>query len=231
MGKRRMRSCCSTGKHSARRALSPRQGIPSAKVLDTYRQALLSADEVLPRSYASLMVPCSAILIYSLILPVSKQHRLACCSSLLKRQGLFSAAQTAHLKRLCCSISRWKRSWHRSAKRSRARSSVLLFTTIGARLDKQATYHAARVYRETGLDPRMIDPLLTRLGERDLLLYRPYSRGMTLKIGGSISGPDESHCHRARFADRYERFEERLQKMLDYIHLQEARTTVVAPTW
>ncbi len=98
--------------------------------------------------------------------------------------------------------------------------AVLLFTTIGARLDKQATYNAARVYRETGLDPRMVDPILTRLGERDLLLYRPYSRGVTLKIGEELSDQANLIAIERSYAGRYERFEERLQKMLEYIRLQ-----------
>ncbi len=105
------------------------------------------------------------------------------------------------------------------AHESERETAVLLFTTIGARLDKQATYHAARVYRETGLDPRTVDPLLTRLGERDLLLYRPYSRGTTLKLEEELSEQTNLVAIEQRFAHRYQRFEERLQKMLEYIYL------------
>ena len=100
-----------------------------------------------------------------------------------------------------------------------AKPSCSLFSAIGARLDKQANYQAARVYRETKLDPRMIDPLLTRLAERDLLLYRPYSRGMTLRFEEALAEQTNLVAIEQRFADRYQRFEERLQNMLDYIYL------------
>ena len=106
------------------------------------------------------------------------------------------------------------------ANESERETVSLLFNAIGAKLDKQATYHAARVYRETRLDPRVIDPMLTRLAERDLLLYRPYSRGVTLRIGVELSDLIHLKAIEQRFDARYERFEERLQKMQAYIQLQ-----------
>ena len=95
-----------------------------------------------------------------------------------------------------------------------------LFEVIGAAQDKQATYQAAAVYRQTELDPRSIDPLLVRLAERDLLLYRSYSRGVTLKMEAGLAKRTTLQAIEQRFAARYERFEERLQKMLEYIHLR-----------
>ena len=75
-----------------------------------------------------------------------------------------------------------------------------LFEAIGAALDRQATYHAAAVYRETRLDPRSIDPLLVRLAEHDLLLYRAYSRGVTLKVGEELSDKTNLNAIEQRFA-------------------------------
>src|SRR5438876_106713 len=65
--------------------------------------------------------------------------------------------------------------------------ATLLFRTIGAEPDRQATYQATSVYKATGLDPRHIDPLLVRLAEQNLLLYRAYSRGITLKIEAGLA--------------------------------------------
>ena len=84
----------------------------------------------------------------------------------------------------------------------------------------KVTYQAATVYKATGLDPRRVDPLLVRLAEHDLLLYRSYSRGVTLKTEAGLAGRANLQAIEQRFAARYERFEERLQKMLDYIHLR-----------
>src|SRR5207253_4585289 len=98
--------------------------------------------------------------------------------------------------------------------------AATLFDAIGAAQDRQATYQAASVYRETRLDPRRIDPLLVRLAERDLLLYRSYSRGVTLHIELELADRADLNAIEQRFAGRYERFEERLQTMLEYIHLR-----------
>ncbi len=59
-----------------------------------------------------------------------------------------------------------------------------------------------------------------RLAERDLLLYRSYSRGVTLRTGPELAKGANLHAIEQGFAARYGRFEERLQKMLDYIHLR-----------
>jgi hypothetical protein len=95
-----------------------------------------------------------------------------------------------------------------------------LFDAIHAAQDRQATYQAVSVYRETGLDPRRVDPLLVRLAGRDLLLYRSYSRGVTLTMEAGVADRTNLQAIEQRFAARYERFEERLQKMLEYIHLR-----------
>ncbi len=99
-----------------------------------------------------------------------------------------------------------------------------LFDSIHAAQDRQATYQAVSVYRETGLDPRRIDPLLVRLAGRDLLLYRSYSRGVTLQMEAGVTDKVNLQAIEQRFAARYERFEERLQKMLEYIHLRSGQS-------
>ena len=58
------------------------------------------------------------------------------------------------------------------------------------------------------------------LAERDLLLYRSYSRGVTLKTESGLANRANLQAIEQGFAARYARFEERLQKMLDYIHLR-----------
>ncbi len=95
-----------------------------------------------------------------------------------------------------------------------------LFRQTGAEQDYQAKYHAARFFEQESLDPRAVDPLLNRLAGNNLLLYRPFSRGITLRFdevtlqSASLAGIEE------RFAERYRLFEGRLQTMLEYIRLQ-----------
>jgi RecQ family ATP-dependent DNA helicase len=195
------------------------QGIPNAKVLEAYRQALLSADDVLP---TAVRLPDGSLLCNPDVLA-----ELAAIEPTQARVLLFSFEEAGLVQRgadctleatilLNQSLDTILESLAHEAERE---AVVRLFSAIGAKLDKQAIYHAARVYRETRLDPRMIDPLLTRLAERDLLLYRPYSRGMTLKLEVALSEQTNLVAIEQRFADRYQRFEERLQKMLDYIYL------------
>jgi len=99
-------------------------------------------------------------------------------------------------------------------------TAATLFRAIGAARDHQASYNAAAVYKETGLDPRMVDSLLARLAERDLILYLSYNRGVTLTVAGELAHMDNLKVIEQRFASRYERFEERLQNMLEYVHLR-----------
>ncbi len=94
-----------------------------------------------------------------------------------------------------------------------------LFTALGALQDRQITYNAFNIFQATGLDPRQIDPLLVRLAERELLLYRSYSRGITLRIDPAMQNKEQLLHIEQRFNSRYQRFEERLQFMLDYAWL------------
>jgi hypothetical protein len=98
--------------------------------------------------------------------------------------------------------------------------SATLFDALGAEQDRLVFYRAAQIYEQTGIDPRSIDPLLVRLAERDLLLYRSYNRGITLTLNAQLADAAYLDTIEQRFADRYQRFEERLQAMLDYIKLR-----------
>ncbi len=195
------------------------QGIPNTSVLGAYRQALLSADE---ESASSVRLADNSLLCDPDVLA-----SLACIEPTLARVLLFSFEEAGLVQRgadctleatilLNQSLEAILDSLANEAERE---AVVLLFSAIGARLDKQANYHAVKVYRETRLDPRMMDPLFTRLAERDLLLYRPYSRGMTLKLGSELTEQTNLVAIEQRYADRYQRFEQRLQNMLDYIYL------------
>jgi hypothetical protein len=98
--------------------------------------------------------------------------------------------------------------------------AAALFVHTAASAEHQATYRATEFYKSTGMDPRAVDPLLTRLAEQELLLYRPYSRGITLIGSASVQALSDLDTIEQRFIGRYQRFEARLQAMLDYIRRQ-----------
>jgi ATP-dependent DNA helicase RecQ len=98
--------------------------------------------------------------------------------------------------------------------------AAALLTFLGAAADRQVTYHADDFHRATGHDPRRVDPLLNRLAAQEQLIYRPYSRGLTVRALPELEEEPRLAAIEERFADRYRRFEERLQAMLDYIRLR-----------
>ncbi len=102
-----------------------------------------------------------------------------------------------------------------SAEREMARS---LFSALKAEPEHQVTYRATEVYAQTGIDPRLIDPLLVKLAAQELLLYRAYSRGITFKFNQRIH--TMINAIEARFSSRYKRFEERLNRMIDFTKLK-----------
>jgi hypothetical protein len=108
----------------------------------------------------------------------------------------------------------------RLADPSEREHAAAVFAALGAELDRQVAYQAASVYSATGLDPRVLDPLLVGLAERDLLLYRPYSRGTTISLAAGLTDPQGTSAIEGRFAAQNERFEERLQTMLEFIRLR-----------
>jgi ATP-dependent DNA helicase RecQ len=196
------------------------QGMPRLQVLEAYWQALYEADQALPSVFrlADGALLCDPDGLADLADIERTQARVLLFSfeeAGLVRRGVDCALEaTVMLNQAPDAIL------SRIADPSERSMAATLFTAIGAAQDRQAPYQAASVYRETGLDPRLVDPLLVRLGANDLLLYRSYSRGVTLKTEEGLANKANLQAIEQRFAARYERFEERLQKMLDYIHLR-----------
>jgi ATP-dependent DNA helicase RecQ len=95
-----------------------------------------------------------------------------------------------------------------------------LWKNLGATQERQVTYRATRFHAGTDHDPRGVDPLLVRLAEQEKLIFRPYSRGLTLKTDPTIINPERLSAIEQRFAERYRLFEGRLQAMLAYVRLQ-----------
>lgn len=96
-----------------------------------------------------------------------------------------------------------------------------LFTFTSAAKDVTVRYQALAFYAATSHDPRQLDALLNRLAGQDLLIYRAFSRGLSLRLTSSLA--DEATLLTttlARFTNRYQQFEERLQAMLDFISLR-----------
>jgi ATP-dependent DNA helicase RecQ len=105
-----------------------------------------------------------------------------------------------------------------STERTRAHS---LFRALKAEPERQVTYRAAQVYAQSGIDPRLVDPLLVKLAAQEFVLYRAYSRGITLTIDEQrIRNDRELTAIEGRFGQRYQRFEKRLQDMIDYAKLK-----------
>jgi len=95
-----------------------------------------------------------------------------------------------------------------------------LFSSLGAAADRLVAYRAADFHRRTGRDPRHVDPVLNRLAGQEQLIYRPYARGMTVRPLPGLQEEGRLAAIEQRFADRYRRFEERLQAILQFIRLQ-----------
>ncbi len=95
-----------------------------------------------------------------------------------------------------------------------------LLRTLKAEPERQVSYRAATVYEQSGIDPRLVDPFLVKLAAQEQLLYRAYSRGITFTIDERIRNNRELSVIEDRFHHRYQRFEQRLQAMIDYIHLR-----------
>jgi len=196
------------------------QGMPNARVLEAYRQALLEADATLPSAVrlADDILLCNPDALAELADIEPTQARVLLFS--FEEAGLVRRGTDCTLEATILLNKPPDEILASMEDITERRTASTLFDAIGATLDRQAKYHAANVYRETGLDPRGIDPLLVRLAERDLLLYRAYSRGVTLKIEPGLADGTNLQAIEQRFASRYGRFEERMQKMLEYIHLR-----------
>lgn len=197
-----------------------RQSLPQAQAMEALRQALLTNE--------SAFASGARLADGALLCDLDELARLAGLEEIQTRVLLFAFEEAGLIRRdadctleagllLNQPVEAVLKTLEDASGRQLA---AALFAQTGAQQDYQATYHAGRFYEDTGLDPREVDPLLNQLAERDLLLYRPYSRGMTLH-----SEPDQLRSASLasiehRFAERYKRFEERLKTMIDFIKLQ-----------
>jgi len=197
-----------------------RQGLPDRRVLRAYQQALLTLDNEASSAFqlADGTVLCDPDTLAS----------LARIEPTLARVLLFSFEEAGLVERgpdctleatilLNQPIPAMLAAISDDVERTLA---AMLFDVLGAEQDRNVFYRAAQVYEQTAIDPRIIDPLLARLAEHDLLLYRSYSRGITLTLSAQLADVAYLDIIEQRFANRYQRFEERLQAMLDYIKLR-----------
>ncbi|HEY7127246.1 MAG TPA: RecQ family ATP-dependent DNA helicase [Ktedonobacterales bacterium] len=194
------------------------QGLPRSVVLDGYRQALLDAADDLPEA---ARLPDG-----TLLCDPDDLTRLARLETTLGRVLLYAFEEAGLIERGPDCTLEARLLLNQSGETvlatlsNPAELADALFRQTGAQQDYQAKYHAARFYDETGLDPRGVDALLNRLAANNLLLYRPFSRGITLRIDAAALRTTSLKVIEERFAGRYQLFESRLQAMLDYIKLQ-----------
>src|SRR2546421_9348793 len=196
------------------------QGMPKTKVLEAYRQALQDADQELPTAVrlADGALLCNPDALADLAGIEQTQARVLLFS--FEEAGLVQRGADCTLEATVMLNQTPETILSSIEDPDERHLAATLFDATGAAPDRAPSYRAAAVYREIGLDPRRIDPLLVRLAERDLLLYRSYSRGVTLKTELALANRANLQAIEQGFAARYGRFEERLQKMLDYIHLR-----------
>jgi len=197
-----------------------RQGVPRREVLKDYRDALLRAATILPVA--------ATLSDGALLCNPDDLARLAHVEPTQARVLLFSFQEAGLVRRgPDCTLEATlllnePAEAIVSAPRDDAERALAeaLFAYTGASRDRDAKYYAAPFAAATGLDPRLADPLLTRLAEREQLLYRPYNRGVTLAIEADQLENGDLAAIEGRFAGRYARFEARLRAMLDYVRLQ-----------
>ena len=202
-----------------------RQDIPSQQKLQAYRKALLSVvDASDDESTIAAKLPDGVLLC-----DPEDLTRLAGIESVQGRVLLFSFEEAGLLERgpdctleatllLNQPVPAILDSLGDAEERALARA---LFEQTGADIDRQGKYRALAFYAATGLDPRKVDPLVNRLAEQELLLYRPYARGITFALDRVLLSDTSRLQHiEHSFASRYQRFEERMQAMLTYIYLR-----------
>jgi ATP-dependent DNA helicase RecQ len=196
-----------------------RQGLPDNKVLRAYQRALLALDDEVASAcqLADGLLICDPDTLANLARVEPAQARVLLFSfeqaGLVRRGPDCTLEATLLLNRPVQEVLDMLSGAERVL-------AAQLFEAMGAAQDRQAFYNAAQVYERTGIDPRAVDPLLVRLAERDLLLYRSYNRGITLTLDARLSDVAYLQSIEQGFAGRYQRFEERLQAMLDYIKLR-----------
>ncbi len=196
------------------------QGVPRHEVLDAYRRAVLDAP--------SALATAARLSDGALLCNPDDLARLAGIELTQARVLLYSFEEAGLLQRgpdctLEATLLLNQPADEISQRLPDGTERVLaaaLLDHLSASPERQVTYQAAEFYRATGMDPRAVDPLLATLAQQEMLLYRPYLRGMTLIVSPDLARAPDLDRIEQRFADRYQRFEARLQAMLAYIRLQ-----------
>jgi len=197
-----------------------RQGVLDKKVIKSYRNALLTFDE---EGSPVVRLPDGALLCHPDSLAELANIQLTQARILLyafEGEGLIQRGADCTTEATILLTQPLETIFDRisdSAERETARG---LLSALKAEPDRQVSYRAAEIYESSGIDPRLVDPLLIKLAAQELLLYRAYSRGITLKIDERIQNEHALSTIEGRFGQRYQRFAERMQHMLDYIRLR-----------
>jgi hypothetical protein len=189
-------------------------------VLDAYRQALLTAADELPDAarLADGALLCAPDAIAQLADIEPTQARVLLFS--FEQAGLVRRGPDCTLEATLLLNAEPEEALSRLTDANEYALAQALFAWTGASAERQVSYRAASFLRDTGHDPRAVDPLLTRLAQRDLLLYRPYSRGVTIQTEPFLADTAQLQAIEQGFAARYQKFEDRLRAMLTYIQLK-----------
>ena len=196
------------------------QGIPDAKILRAYRDALLEIDDELSTAVrlADGTVLCDPDTLADLARIEPTQARVLLFS--FEESGLVQRGPDCTLEATILLNQPLERVLAALADAAERSIAETLLRTLGAAQDYQVAYRAGQLYEDTGIDPRAVDPILVKLAERDMLLYRSYSRGITLTLRPGLTDDALLVAIEQGFAARYQRFEERLQAMLNYIRMR-----------
>ena len=195
-----------------------RQGVPDAKMVRAYQQALLMSDNETSGTIqlADSTILCDPDGLADIARIEPTQARVLLFS--FEEAGLVRRGPDCTLEATLLLNQPMPIVLSALSDENERVLAATLFAALGAAQDIQVSYRAAQVYEQTGIDPRSIDPLLVKLAERDMLLYRAYSRGVTLQVSEQLTDVRHLQTIEQRFASRYQRFEDRLQAMLSYIH-------------
>ncbi|HLI91917.1 MAG TPA: RecQ family ATP-dependent DNA helicase [Ktedonobacteraceae bacterium] len=196
------------------------QGVPKPRVLRRYQEALLSVDEeglsAVHLADGTLLCDPDALADLARVEPT--QARVLLFS--FEEAGLVERGPDCTLEATILLNYPIAEAVAALQDPTERRLAETLLRSLGAEPDRQVSYRAAQVYEQTGIDPRTVDPILVKLAERETLLYRVYQRGVTLRLHPNLS--DATYLQRIEqgFASRYQRFEERLTAMIDYMKLR-----------
>ena len=197
-----------------------RLGVLDKKVIKSYRNALLAFDE---EGSPVVRLPDGALLCHPDSLAELATIQITQARILLyafEGEGLIQRGPDCTTEATILLTQPLETILDRLSESTERETARGLFSALKAEPDRQVTYRAAEIYEASGIDPRLVDPLLVKLAAEELLLYRAYSRGITLKIDERIQHEHALSSIEGRFGQRYRHFEERMQHMLDYIRLR-----------